>query len=218
VPANLANPGFRHKPANAGNPVLPPLILMTDETRGPDPLAAANTLPRGNAVILRHYDDPGRIGLAWRLAAICRRRGLVFLVAADWRLAWAVGADGVHLPEGLARRGPRAWGAPAMRSTGFLVTAAAHSGSAIVRAARAGADAVLLSPVFPTASHPGAVTLGPLRFARYCKDAAVPVYALGGINPQTAARLAGTGLAGIAGVCDIAGDGGRTGLEARQQA
>lgn len=178
---------------------------MTDEARGPDPLIAAASLPRGNAIILRHYGDPARVDLAQRLAAICRRRGLVLLIAGDWRLALAVGANGVHLPEWQARRGPGARGVPATRRPGFLVTAAAHSPAAIVRAERAGADAVLLSPVFATESHTGAATIGPLRSALWCRRSGLPVYALGGVNPQTAARLAGIGLAGIAGVSGLAG-------------
>lgn len=211
VGRTLADSEGRDKPREAPSRAiratrpLPPLILMTDSRRLPDPLAAAADLPRGSAVILRHYDAPDRAGLARRLAGICRRRGILLLIAADWRLAVASGANGVHLPEGMARRGPCAWGAGAPHRPGFLVTAAAHSPAAIARAARAGADAVLLSPVFATASHPGAETLGPLKFVRWCRAAALPVYALGGIDRETAPRLAGSGLAGIAGIGGLTG-------------
>ena len=81
-----------------------------------------------------------------------------------------------------------------------LVTAAAHDGAAVRRAVRAGVDAVLLSPVFATASHPGAPTLGAGRFAALARTAAVPVYALGGIDPGSVRRLGGTGAAGIAAI------------------
>lgn len=184
---------------------LPRLILMTDEKRLADPRAAVGRLPRGAAVILRHYGVPDRAALARDLADLCRRRGLRLIVAGDWRLAAAIGAGGVHLPEGLARRGPPAWGGGQMKPSGFLVTAAAHSPAALWRAARAGADAALLSPVFATASHPGAAVLGPLRFARWCRAAPLAVYALGGITPSTARRLAGSGLAGIAGIGALGG-------------
>ncbi len=204
VGRTLARRTDRYKPRTRRR-ALPPLILLTDSRRLPDPLPAAAQLARGNAVILRHYDAPDREALARRLAALCRRRGVLLLVAGDWRLAWRIGADGVHLPEGLARRGPRSWGAGVPHRPGFLVTAAAHSPPAIRRAARAGADAVLLSPVFPTASHPGAKTLGTLRFARWCRMATVPVYALGGVSRDTAPRLAGSGVAGLAGIGGPAG-------------
>jgi len=69
-----------------------------------------------------------------------------------------------------------------------------------VRAARAGADAALLSPVLPTASHPGARVLGAVRFAALCARAPLPVYALGGIGRGTARRLHGARVAGIAAI------------------
>ncbi len=175
---------------------------MTDERRLPDPVAAVEALPRGSAVILRHYTAPGRHLLARRLAAVCAVRGIRLLIGGDAGLAQAVGAQGVHLPEYLARRGacPR-------RRPGWLVTAAAHSPAALCRAARAGADAALLSPVFPTASHPGVPPLGPWRFAAWCRRSPIPVYALGGVSAANARRLilaGAVGLAGIDGLSDSA--------------
>jgi len=188
-----------------GEAALPSIILMTDTVRLPDPCAAVRHLPPGSAVILRHYDDPGRAALARRLARICRQARVRLLIAGDWRLALAVGADGVHVPEWAARRGPIAWGGTGEKRPGFLVTAAAHSPAAMARAAQNGADAVLLSPVFPTASHPGAKSLGPLRFALWCRRSPIPVYALGGINAKTVRRLKGSGFAGIAAIGSLAG-------------
>ena len=43
----------------------------------------------------------------------------------------------------------------------WLVSAAAHDEASARRAARAGVDLILLSPVFPTNSHPGRPALGP---------------------------------------------------------
>lgn len=180
---------------------LPGLVLMTDSRRLPDPLAAAARMPPGSAVILRHYDAPDRKALAVRLKQVCRRRGIRLLIAGDARLAAVVGADGLHLPEYMvARRGPswRLW-----RRPGWLVTAAAHGDRALFRAARAGADAALLSPVFATASHPGERTLGPLRFTGLAVRAPLPVYALGGLDAAGARRLGGAPLAGFAGIGGI---------------
>ncbi len=178
---------------------LPTLILMTDPVRLPDPLEAVSRLPRGAAVILRHYDDPARETLARSLMKVCRERRVDLLVAGDPRLALRVGADGVHFPEHGARRisGCGAWRRPRAR---FLVTVAAHSAPALAAAARLGADAALLSPVFATPSHPGVPVLGPVRFAALVRSSPVPVYALGGISPTTARKLAGSGAAGFAGI------------------
>jgi thiamine-phosphate pyrophosphorylase len=167
---------------------LPPLLLIVDSRRLAEPLAAAARLPAGSGVLLRDYDRPDRKRLAKDLARLCRRRRLVLLVGADARLAAAVGA-GLHLPQGMVARARRRRG---------LVTAAAHDRAALLRAARAGADACLVSPVFPTASHPGAPALGAVRFARLVREAPIPVYALGGIDARGAARLLGSGAIGIA--------------------
>ena len=197
---SLAELARRLKPAGAARhrPPLPPLILMTDAVRLPDPEPALARLPRGSAVILRHRDAAERERLARRLAPHCRRLGLSLIVAGDARLAAAVRADGLHLPEAMLRHGRRGW--RLLRRPGWLVTAAAHSPAAIRAAARAGADAVLLSPVFATASHPGAAALGPLRFANLVRHSPLPVYALGGVSVATAPRLAGSGAAGLAAI------------------
>ncbi len=52
---------------------------------------------------------------------------------------------------------------------------AAPEYAGLFSAARAGADAALLSPVFWTASHPLAPALGPLRFAAWCRSSPLPV-------------------------------------------
>jgi thiamine-phosphate pyrophosphorylase len=175
---------------------LPGVILMTDERRLPDPLAAAARLPLGSAIILRHYDDPGRAALGRDLIILCRRRGLRLLVAGDWRLAWRLGAHGLHLPQWQV---PRLWTA----RPGWLITAAAHSHGALNRAARHGVHAALLSPVFPTASHPGGHVLGSLNFAKLTGGAALPVYGLGGITTFGARRLLHSGAVGIAAISGL---------------
>lgn len=178
---------------------LPDLILLTDPRLVPDPVAVASGLPVGSAVVLRHYGAANRLDVGRRLARLCRRRRLIFLVADDARLAARLHADGLHLPEFRVRNGPRRW--RLLRHANWLVTAAAHSKEAIVAAARQGCDAVLVSPVFPTASHPLARPLGVVRFAGLAAEAGgLDVYALGGITTSTAKRLSGTRLSGVAGI------------------
>ena len=182
----------------AGRRPLPFLFLLTDDRRLPHPEAALASMPAGSAVIFRHYGAPDRAALARRMARLCRKQGVLFLVAGDLRLAWTVGADGVHFPEYLIRRAPHA--CKAWQATGRLITAAAHSEAAVLQAARFGVDAVLLSPVFPTASHPEAAPLGLLRLAAVCRTSPVPVYALGGVRWSSLRRLENTGAAGVAGI------------------
>jgi thiamine-phosphate pyrophosphorylase len=193
--ATLANTARKLKRERASK--LPAIVWMSDETRG-DPRRVAATLPRGSAVLLRHYAVPDRSRLARALAVICRRRGLVLIIAADWRLAASVGADGCHLPEHAAKRGP-APGLRLWRRTGKrLITAAAHSRRALNRARVVGADAALLSPVFATRNYRPAALLGVTRTALWARAVNLPILALGGVNALTARAL--RAVSGIAGV------------------
>jgi thiamine-phosphate pyrophosphorylase len=176
---------------------------MTDTERLADPIAAVRGLPAGSAVILRHYDAPGRADLARRLRRLTRAGRIRLLIAGDARLARAVKADGLHLAEPMVRHGNRRW--RLWRRPGWLVTAAAHSEAAIVAAKRAGCDAALVSPVFATPSHPGMRPLGVFGLARLVRRAGgMKAYALGGMNTATARRLRPWPLAGMAGISALA--------------
>lgn len=185
---NRAAPSFKQRIGRKG---LPALILATDPDRTPDPLALAERLPRGSAIIYRAFGAPHAQKTARKLARIARRRGLTLLIGAD--AVRAAGA-GVHLPERLAHRaGPIKRARP-----GVLVTCAAHSLPAAIRARRAGADAVLISAVFKSKSASAGRPLGPVRFAALVRRAGLPVYALGGVKTKNAPRLLGSGAAGLA--------------------
>jgi thiamine-phosphate pyrophosphorylase len=170
---------------------LPPLILVTDPARTPDPVALAEALPRGSGLIYRAFGAPQSRDTACALAGLARTRGLVLLIGAD---AVRARGAGVHLPERLAHRA----GSIKRSRPGVLVTCAAHSLPAILKARRAGADAVLLSAVFPSTSPSAGAPLGAVRFAALVRRAGLPVYALGGVKTKNAPRLLGSGAAGLA--------------------
>ncbi|MFC3080581.1 thiamine phosphate synthase [Phenylobacterium terrae] len=175
---------------------LPALLFFTDPQRTPDPERIAERLPRGAGIVFRPFGAPDAAAQGRRLAAIARRRGLVLLAGADPKLARRIGAAGVHLPERLAPR------ASALRRArpGWIVTAAAHSLPAARRALAAGADAVVLSPAFPSRSPSAGRPLGPMRLSVWVRAGARPAYGLGGVSERTAKRLLGTGLVGLAAV------------------
>ena len=168
------------------------LILMTDDFRLPDPVAAARALPPGSLVIVRARDGKRRAELAKQLRAIAWARGLILLIADDPALARAVGANGLHLPERRLHEAAH-WRA---KNPGWLITAAAHSLGAVLRAGHA--DAVLLSPVFATASHKNAPALSAVRARSIARSMNTPVFALGGVTARNAAQL--SGFAGIAAI------------------
>jgi thiamine-phosphate pyrophosphorylase len=185
--------------ARLGHFRLPPLVLMTDDDRLSDPLAAARALPRGSMVVARS-GNPARLAALVRvLLKLARRKGFAVLVAADPLLAARLGADGFHLPE--ARLGEAChWRA---RFPALTMTTAAHSLGAVIRAQKMPVDAIFLSPVFATASHPERIALSVPRANLIANSAIRPVYALGGIGARNA-RLLGDGFSGIAAVGALA--------------
>ncbi len=93
----------------------------------------------------------------------------------------------LHLPEKtLKQRGTL--NLPHLKKR-FILTTAVHSLPALKRAERAGVDAVLLSPVFPTQSHPHGKTLGVYQYRHIARQARLPVYPLGGVTPKNISRL-----------------------------
>jgi thiamine-phosphate pyrophosphorylase len=179
---------------------IPRLWLMTDERVGKDDLLdAVRTLPRGAGVIFRHYSlpEPERRALFDRVRAIARQRGLVVLVSGSMRQAAAWRADGWHgTGQGRCAR-------PVLHS------APAHGMCEMRAAERAKADLLFLSPVFPTRSHPGAPTLGRIRFAMLARQARIPVIALGGMTGMRAKGLKSSGIYGWAAIDALSGQNPR---------
>jgi thiamine-phosphate pyrophosphorylase len=142
---------------------------------------ALATLPRGSGLIYRHYhlEGPERLVRFRALRRAARARGHCIVLADSALTAREWGADGIY-------GAPRAlW----PRRAGLLHLATAHDLAELGLAARLGADAALLSPVFATASHPGGGTLGAARFRLLARQARLPVIALGGMNAARARAL-----------------------------
>ena len=156
---------------------LPALWLVSDARNDAALERALKHLPRGSGFIFRHYHLPEvkRRARFVVLARIARARGHVVSLAGSRALA-------------------RRWGADlAYGVDGHLVPV--HSLREIGRTSQAAA--LLLSPAFPTRSHPGRKALGPIRFRLLAARAQVPVIALGGMSPRTARRLGWPRWAGI---------------------
>ena len=108
-------------------------------------------------------------------------------------------ADGVHFSAeqlmGLRAR-------PAAGPNCTLMAASCHTVDELGHAMAIGLDFVVLGPVKPTRSHPGATVLGWDGFQRIAEGASIPVYAIGGLRPadlDEARRVGAHGLAMISG-------------------
>jgi thiamine-phosphate pyrophosphorylase len=180
--------------ARSRNRGLPVLLAMRDAARLPDPRPFLPGFPVGAALIWRG-GAPDAQAAATRARCLCLR--IPFLWAGRAGEARALRADGLHLRDDRVFRAAeaRAW----RRRGGGLLTAAAHDFRGLRDAARL-ADAVLLSPVFPTRSHPGERAIGITRFRLWARAVAAPVYALGGVTERTARGLLSAPCVGIAGI------------------
>jgi len=156
---------------------LPALWLVSDERNDAALEKTLQRLPRGSGLIFRHYhlDAARRRARFDELARLARARGHMVALAGTRRQARQWGADLAYGPGGHLQP------VHDLREIGWTRDAAA----------------LLLSPVFPTRSHPGAKALGPLRFRQLAARASAPVIALGGMNPRTARRLKWPSWAGI---------------------
>lgn len=174
------------------NQPLPDLWLLSDARNDHviEKSLRAFRVPIG--FVFRHYFLPAaeRRARYDTLAHIACAQGHMVILSGTARQARAWGADGVYgAPD---RIGPR--------RAGLLHIATAHDLMEIGAANRAHADAVMLSPVFPTRSHPGAPTLGVMPFLMLAKRAHMPVIALGGMDRMFAQQLRWHRWAGVDGL------------------
>lgn len=131
---------------------------------------------------------------ARRIGQICRRHGVPFLIDDDVELAAAVGADGVHVGQhdmeaGMAR---------AKVGPDMLLGVSAQTVEQALRAQTAGADYLGVGAVFPTGTKTDAEAVSYDTLKAICEAVDIPVVAIGGIGPDNVAKLAGSGICGVA--------------------
>ncbi len=78
--------------------------------------------------------------------------------------------------------------------------ASVHNETELAQANRIDVDFIMLSPVLPTRSHPGAPSLGWDRFYTLTEKSRGPVFALGGMDSSLLARAREKGAQGIAAI------------------
>jgi thiamine-phosphate pyrophosphorylase len=163
---------------------LPRIWMLTDERLGDALWPAIERLPKGAGVIVRHYSLPEkeRQAMARKIAG----RGIFVAYSGTEGAAVRANAKAVY---GAAK-------APGRLPRLFPV----HNRREIIAAERVSATLLLLSPTFPTRSHPGARTLGPLRFGSLTRIARTPVIALGGMTPNRFKCLKSLGAQGWAAI------------------
>ena len=185
--------------------MIPRLLYISDGERGSAGRPLLDVLERAvagglRAVVLRER----RLSTA-ELAALIeatlplRERGVRLLVSRRLDLARAYGLDGVHLAaDAVPVARARAWLGPAA-----LVGYSAHSGAEARRVADEGASYVTLSPIYATASKPGAPGRGLAWLLQATRDLQIPALALGGVTPARTEGMLKAGAWGVAAVSAI---------------
>jgi 8-oxo-dGTP diphosphatase len=87
---------------------------------------------------------------------------------------------------------------PKAEPISVLMAASCHTVQELGHAMAIGLDFVVLGPVKPTASHPGAPVLGWDGFRRIAEGASIPVYAIGGLRLSDLAEARRHGAHGLA--------------------
>jgi thiamine-phosphate pyrophosphorylase len=170
-------------------------------------LAPELLLPRIQAAVeagvdlvqLREKDLPTRelAELAEAAVRTCRGTGTKIVINDRLDIAMGLAADGVHLggqslPAEIVRR---------EAGKDFLIGVSCHSLDEALEAEAAGADYILLGPIFET---PSKLRYGPplglAKLSEVARRTTIPVLALGGITVERVAECLAAGARGIAGI------------------
>ncbi len=117
------------------------------------------------------------------------------LVVVNDRLdvALAAGAGGVHLREdSIPVEAVRRIAGP-----GLFVGRSIHEPEQAAGLWRGVADYLVLGAIFATKSHPGRPSLGPRALAAALERTDIPIFAIGGITPETVPPLVSLGARGV---------------------
>lgn len=158
---------------------VPDIWLLSDARNDAVLEDAIGRLPPGSGFVFRHYhlDADARAERFAQILPLLRGAGHWAIVSDGFGTAQAWGADGVY----------GRFDAIAPPEVRWIATA--HNEAEIGHANEYGASAVMLSPVFPTRSHPGNATLGIARFRDLAALSEIPVIALGGMTAERAREL-----------------------------
>jgi 8-oxo-dGTP diphosphatase len=142
----------------------------------------------------RSLDAPALATLAQQVKTRCDAHQCELLINGDEALARSLGC-GLHLRSeqllACTQRPVPDW---------QLLSASCHDAAELAHAQAIGVDFALLGPIQATASHPDSKTLGWTRFSRLREAVALPIYALGGMQPEDIVRSRRHGAQGIAAI------------------
>lgn len=133
--------------------------------------------------------------LAQHLLPQCRARKLLLILDRDPAMVERIGAAGWHAA---AQRLLNLQARPL--PVKYWTAASCHNADELERACELGLDFAVLGSVFKTATHPEQTVLGWTGFSALARNAGLPVYAIGGLQPAQLPQAQSHGAQGIAGI------------------
>ena len=179
---------------------LPKVIIIFDDELFNKKKLLKLKIPKKSAFLLRSYQTKKRKKIAKQLLKFCKMKKIKLLIGSDIKLAEDIKADGIHFPEYMIKKNKINWiDIKNVKSKKrWIITTSVHSIQSLKKAEGLDIDAVLLSPVFPSKSHPNSKSLGLNKFSKIVKKTKLPIYALGGINIKNVKSLIETDIIGYA--------------------
>ena len=179
---------------------LPKVIIIFDDELFDKKKLLKLKIPKKSAFLLRSYETKKRKKIAKQLLKFCKIKKIKLLIGSDIKLAEDIKADGIHFPEYMIKKNKINWiGIKNVKSKKrWIITTSVHSIQSLKKAEGLDIDAGLLSPVFPSKSHPNSKNLGLNKFSKIVKKTKLPIYALGGINIKNVKSLTETDIIGYA--------------------
>lgn len=145
--------------------------------------------------------EPAFLAEAKELQALCREYHVPFIVNDNVDIALAMDADGVHV----GQSDMEALDVRAKLGPGKIVGVSAQTVEQALLAEKHGADYLGVGAVFPTGSKDDADDVSYDTLKAICQAVSIPVVAIGGISRDNVARLADSGVCGVAVISAIYG-------------
>ena len=142
----------------------------------------------------KELDEEHFLEEAKEIKELCRRYQVPFVINDNVEIALAVDADGVHVGQSDMEAGD----VRAKLGPDKMIGVSAQTVEQAVMAEQNSADYLGVGAVFPTGSKDDADDVSYETLKAICGAVSIPVVAIGGITQENVAKLAGSGICGVA--------------------
>ena len=142
----------------------------------------------------KELDEDAFLKEAIEIKELCHKYRVPFFVNDNVKIAIQCGADGIHVgQEDMAAGAVRA-----LVGDRMMIGVSVHTVEEAIEAVKNGADCLGVGAMFSTSTKLDADVLPMQTLADICHAVDIPVVAIGGLNKNNIAKLAGTGVDGVA--------------------